>query len=120
MQLLPLMFLVLICSCVPDFAPEISLKKTLSADGADIEWYHVRGILDQNFPEYIVIKRGSQTDTLCRAHNIADICVSDHIVTVGFYGQPKKFNYVAHLPDSMMRFKIVQDSCYIMPDPKSL
>jgi len=37
--------------------------------------------------DYVVIKRGVAIDTICRVDNIADLCVSNHIITIGFYGQ---------------------------------
>jgi hypothetical protein len=113
-----LLLIILLYSCVPSFAPEIVVEKKLELDGAEIEWCRLLGIMDQNFPGYVTIKRGAQTDTVCQSHNIADISAKGHVITVGFYGSPVKYESPIQLSGHVMGFQIVLDTSFVKPEPR--
>jgi hypothetical protein len=101
--------------CVPSFAPEVNAIKKINYENTIVQWNKLIGILDQNFPDYVIIEKGDQQiDTICSSHNIADVKIlNSHEILLGFYGRPKKYNKIINIPKEIMEYKIIIDTTYI-------
>jgi hypothetical protein len=100
---------------VPDFY-SVNLKKKISQNDAVIKWMKVEGILDQDFPDYITIQKGKKIDTICKAHNIADIKLnkdSNYLLIIGFYGHPESYGKAIVIPKKILNYEIEIDTNYV-------
>ena len=89
MKIIKIILLILILqSCFPRFH-SFEIKKEIKHEDVVIQWIEVVGILDQNFPDIITIRKKKQIDTICRSHNIADINMIGNTITIGFFGTPE-------------------------------
>lgn len=104
---IPIVFLFL--SCFPSFVTE-ETKKEIKQDALLLKWIDVIGILDQNYPNYITIQVGEQKDTICRAHNIANLETQGEVIIIDFFGTPKRYNEPITIPEEMLGYKIEIDT----------
>jgi hypothetical protein len=82
---------VFVSSCFPDFSPKKAYIKTIESEYMYIEWFTFLGVMDQEFPDYIVYKSNDLVDTLLVSNNVADIqlnLIEDNL-KISFYGAPK-------------------------------
>jgi hypothetical protein len=107
------LLLTFVYSCFPSFAPQKVVVKKIENGKMTIEWINQRGILDQSFPDYILVKDSQKVDTLCVTHNIADLKFNRNIVIIGFYGKPQKYNAAIKIPNTIGCYKISIDTTYI-------
>jgi hypothetical protein len=107
------LLLTFVYSCFPSFAPRKVIVKKFENGKMAIEWINQIGILDQNFPDYILVKDPQKVDTICVAHNIADLKFNSNIIIIGFYGTPQKYNATIKIPNTIWCYKISIDTTYI-------
>jgi hypothetical protein len=90
---------------IPNFY-STNLKKEIKQNRTVIIWTSVTGILDQNFPDYIIIRKDNLIDTICKSHNIADLQMKNDTIIIGFHGTPKIYNRYIIIPDEIYNYKI--------------
>lgn len=78
----------LLCGCFPSFYPDEVLKDEIRVNNYNIKWYKVKGVLDQNFPDIILIERNKIIDTLCTAYNVSFLNFQNDTLLIGFFGKP--------------------------------
>jgi hypothetical protein len=96
---------------IPKFH-SINLKKEIKQNTTVIKWIGVTGILDQDFPDYITIRKGNLTDTICEAHNIADLIIDTNQIIIGFYGSPRRYSRIIQIPEYILGYTIEVDTLY--------
>lgn len=117
-----LLFVLLFQGClpVPSFEPEKRMKKKISHNGVVVEWNGLIGNLSQNFPDIITLQSGSRIDTICRAHNIAELLMENELIKIGFYGTPHLFLEKISVPKEISGYTIEVDTSYHrLPKPSS-
>jgi hypothetical protein len=97
---------------VPKFY-SVNLIKKIENAKTFVEWKSVTGILDQNFPDFITIRKENIVDTICRSHNIADLNFINNQIIIAFYGKPQQYENAFLIPDQVMGYKIITDTTYI-------
>ena len=75
-----LLVIGLLVGCFPSFEPKNVLKKEIQEGDIKVKWISLVGILDQDFPDYILLKKSKSIDTIIKAHNIKDIDVYKKIL----------------------------------------
>lgn len=108
-----MLLMVTLQSCFPSFAPVEVIKKELKQGDISFKWIDVVGTLDQNFPDYISMQRGTQIEILCSSHNIADLRINKSTITIGFYGIPKKYTKPILIPTKILEYEIKIDTNFI-------
>ncbi|MFV0530282.1 MAG: hypothetical protein ACK5MD_02465 [Flavobacteriales bacterium] len=94
---------------VPKFTSEKTIKN-IKKNNTIIVWKEIVGVLDQDFPDYIVVKESKTVDTICQAHNIANVELIDNTVKIDFYGTPRCYDKPIFIPKSIFGFDIKVDS----------
>lgn len=107
-------FLLIICYLyfflpVPDFVDK-EIVKEINIGKGTVVWGKINGILDQNFPDYIIIKEGNRIDTVCQSHNIAHIKTQGDSLKIGFYGKPMLYNEEIVFPQKMLGYYVKIDT----------
>jgi hypothetical protein len=97
---------------VPKFYSVILIKKIENAKTV-VEWKSVTGILDQNFPDFITVRKENIVDTICRSHNIADLNFINNQIRIAFFGKPQQYENAFSIPDQIMGYKIITDTTYV-------
>ena len=99
--------------CIPNMEPDKNILKSLKEDDDIIEWYN-RSSAYAETPDYITISRNNIIDTICIADNIADIHKKSgaKIITIGFYGTPKKYTDSIQVPKNVFDYIIRIDTSY--------
>ena len=103
---------------IPSFEPEKEILKKIEDKNIIIEWNKRIGILDQNFPDYIIIQKGKVIDTVCNAYNIANIETYNEELRIGFYGTPEYFHQNFVIREEIFGYKIIIDSGFLMEEDK--
>ena len=107
-----IIFLMMILqSCF--LAPQESVKREIRQGDIFLKWVEIIGILDQNYPDYILIQKGKQADTICRSHNIADLRIREDVIIVGFYGTPENYSESIIVPEKILGCKIEIDTSFV-------
>lgn len=90
-----ILFGVIISSCTPKF--DINEKKDrhyfkeVEKGNIKIEWFYYSSATSDS-PEYIVINKGRNEDTIVVSTNVADIGLEKDSIKISFYGKPKKYD----------------------------
>jgi len=105
--------LCFLLSCNFIFKPEKRIIKKIQYKGICIEWYKMNGILDQTFPNGVILIEDSKTDTICNAYNIANVDVIGDTITLWFYGDPHFLNTI---PQEINKYQIKVDTVYEKQD----
>jgi len=104
----------LLQSCFPSFEPTKKTKHEINSNNVKIEWYELNGILDQEFPDYIIATQEYKIDTICISTNIANFKLTNDTIHIGFYGQPKRFGKVSIVKlKTFLGLKVCIDTTYI-------
>lgn len=98
--------------CFPSFLPKEEIKKEIHQQDVSLKWIDVIGTLDQDFPDYILVQRGEETDTICHSHNIADLLLRKDTITIGFYGTSKLYGEPVAIPEGILHFTIEIDTSF--------
>jgi hypothetical protein len=107
-----LILLIVMQSCFPNFDPKEETVKEIQQESISLKWVNVIGIIDQDFPDYILMKKGSKSDTICISHNIADLKMIDCDILIGFYGMPIKYSEPISIPKDIFGYNIIIDTSY--------
>ena len=111
-----LLFLFELSSCdipFPSFRPEVTVFKSIEFKKVLFEWHKARGIMDQNYPDYISATNNKHLDTICKSTNIAELKkVGKDSILIGFYGIPKWEDDVIEIPVKYMYFNIIVDTLF--------
>lgn len=110
MRKIKLLTLLLLQNCFPSFEPKKEILKEVTQNETKIEWIDLIGTLDQDFPDYIIIKKNNRIDTICEAHNIKDFTLKNNTITIKFLGTPKKYNYPIEIPEHIYEYNIKVDT----------
>jgi hypothetical protein len=106
-----IVFLILISSCIPSFMPE---KKTIIQieieERTKFKWISLVGILDQNFPDFVISEQENVIDTICRSTNITEMYFYDSTLTIQFSGDPKLYFETIKIPTNSFNYKVVVDT----------
>ena len=105
-----LLVIGLLVGCFPSFEPKNVLKKEIREGDIEVKWISLVGILDQDFPDYILLKKNKSIDTIIKAHNIKDIDVYKKNIKIFFKGYPKLHNKNILPPKNILEYKIIIDS----------
>jgi hypothetical protein len=105
-----LLVIGLLVGCFPSFEPKNVLKKEIEEGDIEVKWISLVGILDQDFPDYILFKKNKSIDTICEAHNIKDFTLKNNTITIKFLGTPKKYNYPIEIPEHIYEYNIKVDT----------
>lgn len=105
-------FAIMLQSCFPSFAPKEKIKKEIDNGDILLKWVDVVGTLDQDFPDYIYIRKGEKSDTICHSHNIADLKVKESVIIIGFYGVPKNYSNPIKIPEETLGHKVEIDTSF--------
>lgn len=97
-------------SCFPSFKPKVELMKMVKDESVTIKWVKSIGILDQNFPGYIIVEHINENDTICAAYNIANLDLIDKSIVIGFYGAQQYADREQGLDETKYGYKIVADT----------
>ena len=92
------------------FAPKIEILKKIEDKNVTIEWKKQIGILDHDFPDFIIMQKGKVIDTVCYARNIANIETYNEELRIGFYGRPEYLEQNFIIRNEIFGYKIVIDS----------
>lgn len=112
-----LILLLIMVSCklpVPSFEPEKKIIKEIKGKSIILEWYTYSGNLSQSFPSYITVLSKSKSDTICISDNISDLKIKEDKIVIGFYGIPKLYTEEVNVPSSVIDYKIIVDTTYVL------
>jgi hypothetical protein len=106
---------------VPDFSKGSKRLyiKELGICDAKLNWFFFSAAYSET-PDYITIQNSSNVDTICISDNIADLKVENNKIVIGFYGKPMGYTIPIKIPDSLMGYKIVIDTTYVLDRAKHL
>ncbi len=109
---------IVICllqSCFPSFGPTKETKQEFNYNNSvKIEWYKLIGILDQEFPDYIIASQDKRIDTICISTNIANLKLINDTIYIGFYGQPKRFQEMSFVKlNTFLQLKVFVDTTFL-------
>ena len=93
-------------SCFPSFEPKEEVKEELKHEKTSIKWIKVVGILDQNYPDYIIMEKANLIDTICEAHNISRLNLKKDTVIITFDGYPKRYATPINVKEEVLGLKI--------------
>jgi hypothetical protein len=92
--------------------PSKSVLKFFDTGDVQVEWFTYSSSY-ANTPDYVTFTKGKVIDTLCISTNIADIQKGDDsVITISFYGVPKKYSEVTQWPERVFGYTIVIDTTY--------
>lgn len=100
----------LFSGCFPNFAPEKTLVKKIERQTETIEWSRYIGVLDQNFPDLVILSHNNNNDTICRGFNIADVNIIDNDIIICFYGTPDVRNSKFH---QIGKYELIVDTTFV-------
>jgi hypothetical protein len=112
MRLLILLFALQ--SCAPDFSgdkPDKLFIKRIKTSDVELDWYY-HSLISNTTPYYVTLKRNDVLDTICVAHNIADVNIVDSTVMLGFYGSPSVYSKSAKVKITSLNYSIKADTSY--------
>lgn len=98
-------------SCIPSFAPEERIISRVDDGTVKLTWVKLVGVMDQHFPDCILLEKGNHKDTICQSYNIADLKLKSNIITIGFYGKPQLHQSI-NLDDERFGYEIKIDTTY--------
>lgn len=110
MKYIKLLLIGLLVGCFPSFEPKNVVKKEIKEGNMELKWISLVGTLDQNFPDYILLKKSKLTDTIIKAHNIKNIDVYEKSIKLYFEGTPKLYNKNISPPRNILEYRIIIDS----------
>lgn len=110
MKYIKLLLIGLLVECFPSFEPKNVIKKEIKEGNMELKWISLVGTLDQNFPDYILLKKSKLTDTIIKAHNIKNIDVYEKSIKLYFEGTPKLYNKNISPPRNILEYRIIIDS----------
>ena len=90
----------------PSFEPKEEVKEELNHEKTSIKWIKVVGILDQNYPDYIIMEKDNLIDTICEAHNISGLNLKKDTVIITFDGHPKRYANPINAKEEALGLKI--------------
>lgn len=96
--------------CVPDFKPKDVVLISIQTPVIKFEWHSKVGLLDQKFPDYILVVKNNKIDTLCYSTNITDLVFSNSNLIVQFSGAPRLYDKRIKLNSKIYNNKIIIDS----------
>jgi hypothetical protein len=64
--------------------------KEVKKGNLKMEWFYYSSAVSDS-PEYIVINKGNEEDTIVVSTNIADIGLENDSIKISFYGKPNKY-----------------------------
>lgn len=109
---------LLLSSCIPNFLdeyeqPEKLYYKMIEVPDFKLEWYY-HSLITSTTPNYVVLSKDGQTDTICMSDNIHDINVyiPDTIKLI-FYGLPKKRQEYIDIDEKILGCFIIVDTTAI-------
>lgn len=98
-------------SCIPSFAPKTEIIKELHDGEVNFLLIQSVGVMDQRFPAYVLAETNEQSDTLCKAYNIADVHLEGMNLIIGFFGKPE-FVEGQHMNDHFRHYIIKPDTSF--------
>ena len=104
--------IVMLYGCFPSFAPEVMVKREIRKDDVTVRWIGLKGILDQDFPDYISIQKGELIDTVCQSHNIANLLLIRDTIRIAFYGNPEQYYEPITIPEMVLGYTIIIDTTW--------
>lgn len=116
--LIALCSVVLLQGCFPSFksTPEQRLYiKEVDSGVVHFAWFFYSTV-SSTTPDYITIQKQDKTDTLCIAHNVADLKFDGDKIMIGFYGKPKRYTQEIQLPQTVMNYPVVIDTTYVFKE----
>lgn len=98
---------------VPSFDKGIErlYLKEVGDSSTNVKWFYYSTVASDS-PDYIIINKGKNTDTICSSNNIANLELTNGKVIIGFFGKPKLHNKLIEIPNEIMNFQVVVDSTF--------
>jgi hypothetical protein len=107
-------------SCFPSFESKefdrLYLKEIRNSK-IKIDWFYYSTISGTT-PDYILIYKESNIDTVCVADNIKEVTIENGEVKIAFYGYPMKYGMRTHVQDSIFKTRIKIDTSYVFDAPQ--
>jgi len=101
--------LIFLISCFPNFEPQKKEIKMIRTEEVTLNWNRYIGVMDQNFPDLVIMKYKTYEDTICKGFNLADINVYKDTIEIGFYGKED----CIYIEQDIRGYKILIDTTYI-------
>ena len=101
-----ILVVIILQNCFPSFKPKEEVKEELKHEKASIKWIKVEGILDQNYPDYIIMEKDNLIDTICEAHNISGLNLKKDTLIITFDGYPKRYATPINVKKEALGLKI--------------
>ena len=91
------------------FKPQKEIIKQTENTLEIIKWEKNIGILDQTFPDNLIVVKDDKVDTICSAYNIEDYEIIK-IIKIKFNGTPNISGNKNFIPTSVYDYKIIIDT----------
>ena len=101
-----ILVVIILQNCFPSFEPKEEVKEELKHEKTSIKWIKVVGILDQNYPDYIIMEKANLIDTICEAYNISRLNLKKDTVIITFDGHPKRYATPINVKEEALGLKI--------------